>query len=870
MAGFENTHLWQSTLAKQLAPDEFERQREFLRSGYESFRENAGVLAGEIARDLPDFTVHDITHLDALWEIASIICGTSYYLNPAEAFVLGGAFLIHDLGMGLAAYPDGIDELKNTTLWKDTIANLSNRVSSVKIENAQIEKEATCIVLRALHAKHAEKLALISWGKDSNLFLISNPELREAFGTIIGLIAHSHWWFSDEIEKRLPSSLGAFERLPNEWGIDPIKIACIMRVADAAHIDARRAPAILNAFRKPNEHAQHHWLFQQKLYQPHVESERLVYTSKSSFSADEFSSWWLCYETLKMIDHELRDVDSILGDSKRPRFQAKGVAAINSIKHLSRLIGIDGWYPVNTEVHVGNIAKLVKNLGGEQLYGTNAIVPLRELIQNSCDAVRARRLLEQEPSDWGSVTVRTGRDESGFYIEVEDNGVGMSIPVLTGPFLDFGTSFWGTSLMHEELPGLESKGFSSTGKYGVGFFSVFMWGDSVSVTTRRYEDSRQSTKVLIFENGLSSRPLLREATGVEYVKDGGTKVRVSFSSEMSYRKIFCRNFDEELSLRQIVEDLCPCIDVNLFVEDLNNNDSGLALGANDWLDIVNEDFIRRALGNHNYIKLNSTELNKLIKLSENITTIVRDGRAIGRGFLSGLSRYYGREHQASIEGVVEVGGFRTSGLTGIIGFFSGVTMRASRDIAIPIANGFLLKEWATKQSDALLNYTNEEEQIECSSIIRALGGNPRNLVVAIHRDGGLNIQDFNAKLEKIDGEIVFVSNNSFFLLAREHGKIALNENVFVVNSGIPGILQVGRMEDDWIDWPSKETEWFHEGSIKGLLMEKLSSVWKCSLGALIDSSATSDDEKIFSYVIGKVKRKNITCKRVDIFRKPYN
>lgn len=47
-------------------------------------------------------------------------------------------------------------------------------------------------------------------------------------------------------------------------------------------------------------------------------------------------------------------------------------------------------------------------------------------------------------------------------IEVEDNGVGMSPKVLTGPFLDFGQSFWGTSLMHEELPGLESKGFIST------------------------------------------------------------------------------------------------------------------------------------------------------------------------------------------------------------------------------------------------------------------------------------------------------------------------------------------------------------------------------------------------------------------------
>ena len=31
MAGFENTCLWQSTLAKQLAPDDFEKEREFFK-----------------------------------------------------------------------------------------------------------------------------------------------------------------------------------------------------------------------------------------------------------------------------------------------------------------------------------------------------------------------------------------------------------------------------------------------------------------------------------------------------------------------------------------------------------------------------------------------------------------------------------------------------------------------------------------------------------------------------------------------------------------------------------------------------------------------------------------------------------------------
>jgi hypothetical protein len=729
MAGFENTPLWQSTLAKQLSDDHREKDREFLRVSYESFRANAGLLAAEISRDLPDYTVHDLTHLDALWEMASIICGNDYKLTPAEAFVLGGAFLIHDLGMGLAAYPEGLNELKRSVIWEDTVSHLAKRNPESSTES--IEKDATGIVLRSLHAKHAEKLALISWGDDKNLYLINDPELREAYGAVIGLIAHSHWWSSDELIKKLPDYLGAFERMPNDWEVDPIKLACILRVSDAAHIDTRRAPLLLKAFRQPNEYAQQHWLFQQRLYQPRLESERLVYTSKSSFLPDEFNSWWLCFDTLKMIDKELRDVDSILGDSQRPRLKAKGVAAVNNITLLSRLIGTSSWLPVDTQIHVGNVAKLVKNLGGEQLYGKNLIVPLRELIQNSCDAVRARRTLEGEDPSWGRVTVRIGSDESGSFIEVEDNGVGMSTAVLSGPFLDFGTSFWGTNLMHDEFPGLESKGFSSTGKYGVGFFSTFMWGEKVSVTTRRFEDSRQSTKVLVFQKGLSDRPLLRDALENEYVKDGGTRIRVYFSNSQTYRKIFSENYHDNLRIDQIVEDLCSCLDVSIATEDLSTGKSGVVISANDWKSLEANAFLKRALGNRCFQSLSDDESYMITKLSKNIRNIESNGEVVGRGFLSNIDRFDRRRDRAAIEGAVTVGGFRTSGLTNLVGLFVGEAVRASRDIGVPLANGNELADWASEQSSLLLENTDNEKQLECASFVRSLGGNTQGLSICV-------------------------------------------------------------------------------------------------------------------------------------------
>src|SRR5664280_1338181 len=117
-----NTRLWRVTLASKAHNDPSAAAREKLRSCFVSFRERAGLLAAEIHRDLPEFTVHDITHLDALWEIADIVVGEEFSLTPTEAFVLGGAFLLHDLGMSLSAYSQGIEELKKRQTWNDTLA----------------------------------------------------------------------------------------------------------------------------------------------------------------------------------------------------------------------------------------------------------------------------------------------------------------------------------------------------------------------------------------------------------------------------------------------------------------------------------------------------------------------------------------------------------------------------------------------------------------------------------------------------------------------------------------------------------------------------------------------------------------------------
>ena len=103
---YNTTKLWQSAFATRAQDDPAAALRTRLRESLIRFRERAEQLAGEIPLGIRELTVHDVPrHIDALWQIAEIIIGKDYEITPIEAYVLGGAFLLHDLGLCLQAIP---------------------------------------------------------------------------------------------------------------------------------------------------------------------------------------------------------------------------------------------------------------------------------------------------------------------------------------------------------------------------------------------------------------------------------------------------------------------------------------------------------------------------------------------------------------------------------------------------------------------------------------------------------------------------------------------------------------------------------------------------------------------------------------------
>jgi len=514
--------------------DAYDTQRARLKVALESFRERVGQLITFIPRDMPGYTVHDLTHLDALWEMADIIVGADYELNPAEVFVLGGAILLHDAGMTVAAYLDQGQELERTVEYSTALASAKVQLSGERLEASALESRAREIALvetlRVLHPKKAEELATQEWKSKSDgksLFLIADDDLRGHYGSLIGRIANSHHWDHARLQKDLQAVLGAAPSFPAEWAVDPLKIALILRCADASHLDARRAPRLLYTIGKIAGVSEDHWIFQGLISKPVVSNGKLQYGSTSDFDVKKSEAWQLAFDTLQMVDGELRAAAEINIQKKYPKFAVDGVLGAGAPEQLSKYIRVTGWKPVTLNLRVSNVPHLARTLGGKDLYSFG-LAPLRELLQNAADSVEARVAVDHDfELSQGKISVVVmddGRDD--VILEILDNGVGMSERVLTGPLLDFGFSFWKSAEARREFPGLQNDQLSPRGRFGIGFFSIFMWSSEVEVFSRVYSASLEETNVLHFREGLDTRPLLRDAGPAERTTAWSTRIRL--------------------------------------------------------------------------------------------------------------------------------------------------------------------------------------------------------------------------------------------------------------------------------------------------------------------------------------------------------
>lgn len=763
---FTLTSLWSHLAARE--PDPFAKDREWLRTSFERMREAVEPLAAELARSVPHFTDHSIAHLDALWEMGSIVAGEEYPITPAEVYVLGCAFLLHDLGMGLAAYPGGQQEIEQSPQFSDAMTLIRDANSALSEE--QVHSMALTQHLRRQHAKQAGKLVDAKFSHAGHeIQLMEDQRLKSHFGHLIGLIAESHWYDVEELPARLGRFGGARGPLPAAWTIDPMKVALLLRLADAAQLDSRRAPLFLHTYRKPLGHSEDHWLFQERMAKPIVAEDRLQYISTSPFTVDESAAWWVAYDSIKMVDKELRQADALCADLRIPRMRVRSVAGIESPSRFSEYVQTRDWTPIDASLRVTKVRDLIQRLGGKTLYGDEPLVALRELISNGADAVRARRV--QFENSGLKVEVRLELRGEEWLLRVRDNGLGMSPDQMIRYLTDFGNSQWLSQERVDEFPGLATKGFKATGKFGIGFFSVFMVADRVTVLSVPVKGGPRDTHLLDFPDGLRSRPLIRKATEDEQLDGPGTEVRLilrnpPMSTEGLFSQFVSRYTPWEL-LEVVLCEMCFLLDVDLYVGDEEGKTKAVVKG-NEWKSLdAAQLYSRLYLQPARHIDWWERAMFAAFEplFVANLEDIYDDeGDIIGRAALAaGLEELVASDQWwwPSPRAHVYVGGIKTDHIYNILGVLVGAPRKADRSAAFPVASPDKLKAWATSQAAKSGNavYATPTTRYDAGQLAMSLGVVAADLPCAFSKNGMLTPQELDDWIAPLD-EVFLINRYS--------------------------------------------------------------------------------------------------------------
>lgn len=857
---YVSTPLWQKTLAARSRADDHHSQRERLRVSYLALRETAAVLLSENARSLPDFTVHDISHVDALWETASLMCGDQVVLNPAEAYVLGCAFVLHDAAMGSAAYDMNVPSAFGEQRWRDLVSVAYFQQHGCwpdqeKLDTPPAEIAEVCLAtaIRETHAEQARRLVDKPWRSTAGneIFLIQDLQLREAYGPLIGDLAASHWWPVHMLADRFRQAKGSLPWQPADWIIEPLKLASILRLADATQIDSRRAPTFLFALRKPQGIAREHWRFQEHVSRPHLNGDRITYTSLRPFSSDDAAAWWLALDYLRSIDEELKKVDALLYDLGRSRLAARAVAGVDSPERFAELFPVSDWRPIDAVVKVTDVPALVGTLGGEQLYGKEPEVAVRELIQNAQDAVLARCALEPDFTD-GRVDVRLTENGDSWCLEVSDNGVGMDEETLVHGLLDFGTSGWSSTRVRSRLAGLASGGFQPNGRFGIGFFSVFLLGDQVELITRRYDASMSDARRLSFESS-SHRPLLMPLPAQRRAALGTTVRVVLKENPYDTQGLFRRTSDDQLLQliqRLVFENAVP---IRVWEPDASalRTIPPFALATGSPEDVF--DRLYPPLAESWRVGQEKQRLQLRDNFIERAGELLDEsGRRIGLATIWTNLLYQG---QGVLPGIVTVNGFRADDSIAFVGYLAGQPSRASRDNVSLAADRGQVRQWMRTQERWLRDSKNFDDlsQLELAySLHNVFGYLADDVAFAITAHGLLRPADVKTWAAQHD-EIFLTSGAPLswrtnppqvyhYLSGQE---VQLPDHLVIIQQR----MIRSPLSDVFPDVLNRDCEYEHarhqrtltwqkfwwrmSGSLYGLVMRDVCQAWSCTMEALL-------------------------------------
>lgn len=432
---------------------------------FDGLRNKIGDAVKFVALTFPEYTPHDdARHLDSLFSIADRVMDKPAYdrLNPTELVLLAFGLYGHDWGMALSEAERQAIEAGAT----------SADFVFLHDEPAQYRQ----FMAKAAQAGTAHEDSWREYVRDTH-GLRSGARLRREldplgamFAEAVARIAEGHAMDALSIK-----DTHKYSWTYSVWG-ETANIAALaeyVRIVDLLDIGDDRTPFYLWRFVAPTdkisriEWNKHRALSPVSVRRDHVPRE-LVVSGQTSDPA--------LYAALK-------DLQSWVDEN-----------FLASITHIRNMpiqydLGIDSriTWNIDAQGFVPRVARFecdrsqVLNLLSAQLYKHDPLAFIRELLQNSVDAIDMRQALLAKHGTTlaGEIVVRIDATDTGLRVRWSDNGIGMDLDVLSTYFANAGKS-WYASREAAQLAEMEP-----ISKFGVGILSCFAVSRTMKIETRK-------------------------------------------------------------------------------------------------------------------------------------------------------------------------------------------------------------------------------------------------------------------------------------------------------------------------------------------------------------------------------------------------
>lgn len=523
------------------------------------FRRKVSLELKQINVLFPEYTPHDEDyHIANLFRISDILLENTYErLNTTELLLLVAAMYGHDWGMAVSkseryyiATKKKQESAPEISLLDDEFDRFEDFISKHKPKivfgsDDEIELEIWQEYIRQTHAlRSGKRIRDYFWNLDSSV------------ASALDKICVGHWL--DIVDISEAKSYYKDDSVNGET-VNVKALTIYIRLIDLFDLAQDRTPYVLWKYVNPqNKYSKMEWKKHRALNPitcPDYDSGRVL---RISGSTDDHEVYAALMDYKKLCERYFKESIDFLLNMSDPRCEI-------DVHLLDWRIEPRNFKPIDIGFSLDK--QQIFNVLSDEIYNSHPYVYVRELIQNSLDAVALRKeILDRKKvggDNIGHIYLEFNQDSNSDYILIcRDDGIGMNEYVLKNYFSVLGKSYY-------ESNDFKNKGLKmhSISKFGIGILSCFSVADQMEIITKRepyMEEGSKGLRVII--NDIQRTFRVEELP--DYKSTVGTEIKLHISAAQLHAQLKKNDIDiSKYSITEYLQLILQYIDYPVFVNE---------------------------------------------------------------------------------------------------------------------------------------------------------------------------------------------------------------------------------------------------------------------------------------------------------------